>query len=165
MTNISLFFLQKCLPGQFYFHQTKCGWFPVIYGECGRKWLKILNAGESRKMRVSPAKCGWLGMYDMLLDPAVSPTTLLCITSRFAYMKHLFLLTTSSSFSVLNINLNVLLPCSSYCFAHLLPQENCLFLLGLKTQQWWMPIQPHSQCIFSNTQRLIGGESWSIALP
>ena len=90
MTNISLFFLQKCLPGQFYFHQTKCGWFQVIYGECGREWLKILNAGESRKMRVSPAKCGWLGMYDMLLDPAVSPTTLLCITSRFAYMKHLF---------------------------------------------------------------------------
>ena len=33
MSNISLFFLQKYLPGQFCFHQTKCGWLQVIYGE------------------------------------------------------------------------------------------------------------------------------------
>ena len=66
MTNISLLFLQKYLSWQFCFHQTKCGWLRVIYGECGWKRVKILNAGESTEMWVSPAKCGWLGIYVLM---------------------------------------------------------------------------------------------------
>ena len=66
MTNISLLFLQKYLTGQFCFHQKKCGWLRVIYGECGWKRAKILNARESTEMRVSPAKCGWLGIYVLM---------------------------------------------------------------------------------------------------
>ena len=64
----------------------------------------------------------------------------------------------------LSFVLNVLLPYSSYCFPYLRPVENCLFLLSLKTQQWCMPTQPCSQCLFPNAEQLIGEESQSIAL-
>ena len=63
MTNISLFFLQKYLPGHFCFHQTKYGWLQVIYGECRWKRVKIFNTGESREMQVPPTKCRWLGIW------------------------------------------------------------------------------------------------------
>ena len=101
----------------------------------------------------------------------VSPLLLFSyITSRFAYMKHLFCwqfiliflyLLQIMSADKLSFGLNVLLLYSSYCFPYFLLYENCLFLLSLKTQQWCMPTQPCSQCFFPNTEQLIGEESWS----
>ena len=34
----------------------------VISGDLSKMQMKILNAGGSTKTRVSPAKCGWLGI-------------------------------------------------------------------------------------------------------
>ena len=81
-----------------------------------------------------------------------------------------FLLATHSNFFVLQIRsadklsfgLNVLLPYSSYCFPYFLTVWK-LFLLSLKTQQWYMPTEPRSQCFFLKAEQLIG-ESHSIAL-
>ena len=89
MTNVSLLFLQKYLAGQFFFHQIKCGWLWVIYGECGWKRVKILKAGESRELRMSPVKCGWLGIYaNASCTPSFSDTYLvLGIQSKFIALK------------------------------------------------------------------------------
>ena len=98
------------------------------------------------------------------------PSIKLYITSRFAYMKHLFCwqfiliflyLLQIRSADKLSFGLNVFLLYSSYCFPYILLYENCLFLLSLKTQHCCMPTQPHSQCFFHNTERLIGEESCS----
>ena len=115
--------------------------------------------------------CSWVGdAVSSRCKLASLFPILLYITARFAYMKHLFL-ATRSNFSVLQIRFadtlsfgsNALPPHCSYCFPYFLPHEKCLFLLSLKTQQWHMLTQPHSQCFFPNAERFIGEESRSIA--
>ena len=53
---------------------------------------------------------------------------------------------------------------SNYCFPFFPTYKISFFLLSLKTQQWFMPTQPRSQCFFPNAEQLIGEESQSIAL-
>ena len=115
--------------------------------------------------------CSWVGdAVSSRCNLASFFPILLYITARFAYMKHLFL-ATRSNFSALQIRFadtlsfgsNAIPPHCSYCFSCFLPHEKCLFLLSLKTQQWHMLTQPHSQCFFPNAERFIGEESRSIA--